>query len=128
MLFFVMIGRPPTPSLPDTVLPYATLFRSGLLGTASDNVDDFRKTQATAARAIAVGNGAQAHAEEGVALGVMTRVLTGADRAVAIGSDSVASDADTRSEEHTSELQSLMSTSYAVFCLTNKTYRPKHVN
>src|SRR3546814_4716291 len=27
-----------------------------------------------------------------------------------------------RSEEHTSELQSLMRTSYAVFCLKNKTY------
>src|SRR3546814_4636097 len=27
---------------------------------------------------------------------------------------------DERSEEHTSELQSLMRTSYAVFCLTNK--------
>src|SRR3546814_9794489 len=27
---------------------------------------------------------------------------------------------DQRSEEHTSELQSLMRTSYAVFCLTNK--------
>src|SRR3546814_7066872 len=27
-----------------------------------------------------------------------------------------------RSEEHTSELQSLMRTSYAVFCLTKKTY------
>src|SRR3546814_6012593 len=77
-----------------------SLALGGLLGTASDNVDDFRKTQATAARAIAVGNGAQAHAEEGVALGVMTRVLTGADRAVAIGSDSVASDADTVSFGH----------------------------
>src|SRR3546814_1704881 len=28
-----------------------------------------------------------------------------------------------RSEEHTSELQSLMSTSYAVFCLNNKQQR-----
>src|SRR3546814_8077170 len=28
-----------------------------------------------------------------------------------------------RSEEHTSELQSLMRISYAVFCLNNKTYR-----
>src|SRR3546814_9764427 len=28
---------------------------------------------------------------------------------------------ETRSEEHTSELQSLMRTSYAVFCLKNKT-------
>src|SRR3546814_3601578 len=34
-----------------------------------------------------------------------------------------------RSEEHTSELQSLMRISYAVFCLkkkTDKTYRQKH--
>src|SRR3546814_7897091 len=33
-----------------------------------------------------------------------------------------------RSEEHTSELQSLMCISYAVFCLTKKncTYTPKH--
>src|SRR3546814_8640842 len=30
-------------------------------------------------------------------------------------------DAPRRSEEHTSELQSLMRTSYAVFCLTKKT-------
>src|SRR3546814_5987329 len=29
-----------------------------------------------------------------------------------------------RSEEHTSELQSLMRTSYAVFCLKNKTITP----
>src|SRR3546814_3712963 len=37
---------------------------------------------------------------------------------------------DPRSEEHTSELQSLMRISYAVFCLkkkkTKKTYKPKH--
>src|SRR3546814_6887550 len=32
----------------------------------------------------------------------------------------------TRSEEHTSELQSLMRISYAVFCLKKKTNKPKH--
>src|SRR3546814_6364556 len=32
----------------------------------------------------------------------------------------IATDADTRSEEHTSELQSLMRISYAVFCLKKK--------
>src|SRR3546814_5089723 len=31
-----------------------------------------------------------------------------------------------RSEEHTSELQSLMRTSYAVFCLKKKKYKKKH--
>src|SRR3546814_1070742 len=33
-----------------------------------------------------------------------------------------------RSEEHTSELQSLMRISYAVFCLKKKTYHPFKVN
>src|SRR3546814_7899883 len=33
---------------------------------------------------------------------------------------------DTRSEEHTSELQSLMRISYAVFCLKKKTYKITH--
>src|SRR3546814_4335920 len=33
---------------------------------------------------------------------------------------------DARSEEHTSELQSLMRISYAVFCLKKKTKRKKH--
>src|SRR3546814_2313030 len=31
-----------------------------------------------------------------------------------------------RSEEHTSELQSLMRISYAVFCLKKKTYKKNH--
>src|SRR3546814_8642049 len=34
--------------------------------------------------------------------------------------------AQRRSEEHTSELQSLMRISYAVFCLKKKTHRNKH--
>src|SRR3546814_4165279 len=38
----------------------------------------------------------------------------------AIGSEPYDADLDTRSEEHTSELQSLMRISYAVFCLKNK--------
>src|SRR3546814_8071391 len=46
----------------------------------------------------------------------------GARRAVEIvGADLMD---ETRSEEHTSELQSLMRISYAVFCLKNKTKEP----
>src|SRR3546814_6764720 len=33
-----------------------------------------------------------------------------------------------RSEEHTSELQSLMRISYAVFCLKKKNIKPQHIN
>src|SRR3546814_4657529 len=45
------------------------------------------------------------------------RALAPADRAIA-----TARVDDTRSEEHTSELQSLMRISYAVFCLKKKYY------
>src|SRR3546814_4269648 len=54
-----------------------SLALGGFLGLSTDNTDLFRFTQATAARAIAVGNAAQVHADEGVALGVKTRVLAG---------------------------------------------------
>ncbi|WP_417472080.1 YadA-like family protein [Luteimonas mephitis] len=77
-----------------------SLALGGFLGDSTTNIDPYRFTQATAARAVAVGNASQVHAEEGVALGVKTRVLAGAERAVALGSDSVASEADTVSFGH----------------------------
>src|SRR3546814_8267925 len=40
--------------------------------------------------------------------------------------DSTAPSVDSRSEEHTSELQSLMRTSYAVFCLKKNTQNITH--
>src|SRR3546814_384651 len=46
-------------------------------------------------------------------------------RAAWSGSGEKASDAIWRSEEHTSELQSLMRISYAVFCLKKKTHHKK---
>src|SRR3546814_6803951 len=55
---------------------------------------------------------------------VMKRNDFGGDQAVnepaVLGAD-----ARIRSEEHTSELQSLMRISYAVFCLKNKTHKTK---
>jgi len=72
----------------------------GFLGISSTNLDRFRFTLAPAARAIAVGPAAQVHADEGVAMGAKTRVLAGADRAIALGSDSIASETDTVSFGH----------------------------
>src|SRR5690606_2126233 len=77
-----------------------SLALGGFLGLSSTNVDPSRYTQATAARAIAVGNAAPVHAGAGVALGVTTRARAEADRAVARGSGSVASEADTVSFGH----------------------------
>src|SRR3546814_17983635 len=72
-----------------------SLALGGFLGLSTDNTDLFRLPQATAARAIAIGNAAPVHAEQAVALGVKTTLLPGADRAVAIGSYPVPSQADT---------------------------------
>src|SRR3546814_1405830 len=97
-----MIRRPPRSTRTDTLFPYTTLFRSDgelmLLAFA------------------------------GVALGCKAEVpLAGACTNVVIGActNSVIElqvlHRDGRSEEHTSELQSLMRISYAVFCLKKKT-------
>src|SRR3546814_9936041 len=42
-----------------------------------------------------------------------------------VGETVAAASSAQRSEEHTSELQSLMRISYAVFCLKKKTHKPK---
>src|SRR3546814_2150779 len=111
-VFFLMIRRPPRSTRTDTRFPYTTLFRS-----------------------------ASARNRPGLRRAVRSR---GADRTeCCAGSripDRLARDRSRtarvrRSEEHTSELQSLMRISYAVFCLTKKkpvetqganTHRPCH--
>src|SRR3546814_3297739 len=55
-------------------------------------------------------------AEASVQLGVEQRF----GRRAVVAADRLAVEVDDRSEEHTSELQSLMRTSYAVFCLKKK--------
>src|SRR3546814_1850325 len=86
-----MIRRPPRSTRTDTLFPYTTLFRSGL---------DRRAV----------------HQRVGVRKADLQQVRTGLDRRLQAGADLL----EIRSEEHTSELQSLMRTSYAVFCLKKK--------
>src|SRR3546814_8295153 len=105
-----MIRRPPRSTPTDTLFPDPTLFRS-------------HGARAAARRG---GGGAGRH------LGARRRDVRAPDgtaavpRRVRTGS---------RSEEHTSELQSLMRISYAVFCLKKKrqthpasTHRPRETN
>src|SRR3546814_3099584 len=102
-----MIRRPPRSTRTDTLFPYTTLFRSIVLCGAGD-------------RGFCAG--ADIKESRGNATGVGARKrLMPASWIEAL--DQVAKPiiaAIHRSEEHTSELQSLMRISYAVFCLKKK--------
>src|SRR3546814_7692091 len=96
-----MLRLPPRSTRPDTLFPYTTLFRS-LLGDQRGG-RALRRVLETRHRLglLQFETFGRSHRGEGFAA------------AHAIGQR-------LRSEEHTSELQSLMSNSYAVFCLKKK--------
>src|SRR3546814_7454269 len=112
--FFLMIRRPPRSTRTDTLFPYTTLFRStrtrAALYRALGRAHDF------ALAAAADGEGyAALLADAGIkpqARAPMTPIVK-----LVFGVDYD----KTRSEEHMSELQSLMRISYAVFRLKKKT-------
>src|SRR3546814_5668892 len=107
-----MIRRPPRSTRTDTLFPYTTLFRSA--GQALD------------------GPPGEIEAVRGDDLGADQAIADGLPAIADIGKHEILQQ---RSEEHTSELQSLMRISYAVFCLKKKknlnkttTAHNKHVN
>src|SRR3546814_4803730 len=118
-----MIRRPPKSTRTDTLFPYTTLCRSPQLQMAHGKVTkglygQNRYKSPYSSKRSAAG------AFEGL---VGTTKLAGASLAI---SYSLTAGGD-RSEEHTSELQSLMRISYAVFCLKKKTIislkHPEHL-
>src|SRR3546814_14581988 len=97
VFFFLMILRPPRSTGTDTLFPYTALFRSVESG---------------------------AHARGGPLFGPdSVRIERGyGPESVRVRNRSgFVQDGPPRSEEHTSELQSLMRISYAVFCLKKQT-------
>src|SRR3546814_9561290 len=99
IFFFLMIRRPPRSTRTDTLFPYTTLFRSGLLARfPAGTLGHLHRRHQKILRLRQWRIGA----------GLLNR----------------------RSEEHTSELQSLMRNSYAVFCLkkTNNSDYTKHAS
>src|SRR3546814_7752974 len=138
--FFLMIRRPPRSTRTDTLFPCTTLFRSsflcsfqfvliGVLDRAGiqtlgidvpiDQLDNchgrgVRRTDAclddASVAAIAVLVPLGKHFEQLLELRVVQQARVGQ---AAIGKATLLRK---RSEEHTSEIQSLMRTSYAVFC------------
>src|SRR3546814_4252547 len=124
--FFLMIRRPPRSTRTDTLVPYTTLFRSFQISDAvvgGQQIDVLALPQGAdqfvllPTQCVPVGE-APAPFDAGEA----ASPLAVADRLHR-------ADQGLRSEEHTSELQSLMRISYAVFCLKKKNKkRNKHTH
>src|SRR3546814_2080073 len=118
-----MRRRPPRSTRTDTLFPYTTLFRSHSVRRENTRsrvlaaaVECLHETGYAGASTLAVAKRA------GVSRGALMKQFQ--SKATLF--------ADLRSEEHTSELQSLMRISYAVFCLkkknaNNKIDRAQHV-
>src|SRR3546814_10172325 len=98
-----MIRRPPRSTRTDTLFPYTTLFRSRIISIASvvGLTGNPGQSNYAAAKAGIIGFSKSLAREVG-SRGITVNVVA------------------PRSEEHTSELQSLMRISYAVFCLKKK--------
>src|SRR3546814_2860328 len=103
-----MIRRPPRYTRTDTLFPYTTLFRSYF---ADQRIEEGRLTRRGAA-------GDQDVEPPTHRLAQRCRDIAGVDERSHPVDRRLLS--VTRSEEHTSELQSLMRISYAVFCLKKK--------
>src|SRR3546814_6591911 len=97
-----MLRRPPRSTRPDTLFPYTSLFRSVAA----------RRLRQGGHGCAPVGEGGEAPLDEVAHPGR----AGGQHRRPQLGVEVV----EDRSEEHTSELQSLMRISYAVFCLKKK--------
>src|SRR3546814_9808984 len=105
---------PPRSTRTDTLFPYTTLFRS-LLDPLQRRRDRRSERLVGEGEAGGVGHVA-ASLEDPVGRGHEV----GRTRALEVEDDLEHRGARRRSEEHTSELQSLMRISYAVFCLKKK--------
>src|SRR3546814_10311904 len=111
-----MIRRPPRSTRTDTLFPYTTLFRSYQIAGLDDH---------------AVQADGYIDLSRSILVRATVRDAAGIDGKIAFSDRfGVSNCTVNRSEEHTSELQSLMRISYAVFCLKkkNKNKQKKHIN
>src|SRR3546814_7724923 len=113
-----MIRRPPRSTRTDTLFPYTTLFRSGV-DQAPDR--DGKAGRRWLDRASQQEGAADLHARDREAAQVAGRHQGNAEPAgLPVHHRHRLREECGRSEEHKSELQSLMRISYAVYCLKNK--------
>src|SRR3546814_9146037 len=106
-----MIRRPPRSTRTDTLFPYTTLCRSSIYPPCSEG------SQRRAARDTFNLDEwcPSSHSSS-------CRTCSGIQPSKSVGAGGRLDPGTKRSEEHTSELQSLMRISYAVFCLKKKNH------
>src|SRR3546814_6195751 len=111
-----MLRRPPRSTRTDTLFPYTTLFRSRLIGRRFDDPMTQKDMGLVPYKVVKGSNGdAWVHAggedysPSQISAFILQKMKETAEAYLG-----------ERSEEHTSELQSLMRISYAVFCLKKK--------
>src|SRR3546814_1523537 len=127
-----MLRRPPRSTRTDTLFPYTTLFRSGQARRAShwsyeaERPPSRRQGESLLVEPGTPLRGVQIDAGHGAAPYPCAIAAKATPAGPQICGDTMRrSSQHGRSEEHTSELQSLMRISYAVFCLKKKT---KHLS
>src|SRR3546814_7095392 len=103
-----MIRPPPTSTRTETLFPYTTLFRSPRQMVRLEGEADVDGLVQDEVASGLLNDG-----------GEVERSARGSFGSTAFGPGALGAD-EPRSEEHTSELQSLMRISYAVFCLKKK--------
>src|SRR3546814_10744124 len=112
-----MTRRPPRSTRTDTPFPYTTLFRSGR--TLGEQIKlEFRPRSGIW----------PVHVDPANLETAITNLAVNARDAMPDGGRLLVETLNARSEEHTSELQSLMRISYAVFCLKKKNNSHKIAN
>src|SRR3546814_8045361 len=129
VIFFLMIRRPPRSTRTDTLFPYTTLFRS-LFRKTAPGIDTAQFEEPGQIE----GNGSHQYEQQQKDARVLQlkgpanrrtappqREQRSAQRQAGQHNDCrIGKSIARRSEEHTSELQSLMRIPYAVFCLNKK--------
>src|SRR3546814_3504836 len=129
--FFLMIRRPPRSTRTDTLFPYTTLFRSEVFCRINTScpfgwsrcAPPSQFTRTFSPGEVLVSDERRPHSAVRIPDGFSGRsypvpVRRNCDIVAHVSNNIPLGFA--RSEEHTSELQSLMRTSYAVFCLNKK--------
>src|SRR3546814_10460189 len=115
-----MIRRPPRSTRTDTLFPYTTLFRSAM------NAETLRSTTKKKVPRTAFHNHTGQYPDISQREPITVTKYGRPD--ITIVEAAYFERLAARSEEHTSELQSLMRRSYAVFCLKNKIYTAVYHN